>query len=450
MPNSKRLFILSTVLIFSFSLLDSPARSQDRWGDPMPKLLTQREQTEVREGWLRKRLGTLLPGMMKRHGIDMWIVVNEEFNSDPVTPHITPPIPIVGRRDVFIFIDRGDSLERIAVVRYDEERLKNHYRMVMPARDKFGEELKKIVDERKPKTIALNIGGSRGQQSGLSYDSYRFLAESLGAENEKKFISAADLLVEFFDTRLPEELEHYRNAVAATEIIARRAFSNEVITPGKTTVGDVRWWMMEQVNKLGLTIWFQPDLRIQRRRAATETTWPFLSTAAEAEVIRRGDLLHLDFGLDYMGLSTDWQKHAYVLNEGERDAPAGLKAALRNTNKLQDIIFSIARTGMTGTEVYERSMAECKRQSIECMIYSHPIGTHGHGLGPSIDFRGNIGGGGNKIILGSYMSIELNTSTPVAEWGGQKVTMMAEDDAVMTEKGYEFIRPRQTEIYIVR
>ncbi|HBE82101.1 MAG TPA: hypothetical protein DDW24_04885, partial [Blastocatellia bacterium] len=253
MPNSKRLFILSTVLIFSFSLLASPARSQDRWGDPMPKLLTQREQMEVREGWLRKRLGTLLPGMMKRHGIDMWIVVNEEFNSDPVTPHITPPIPIVGRRDIFLFIDRGNSLERIAMVRYDEERLKNHYRMVMPARDKFGEELKKIVDERKPKTIALNIGGSRGQQSGLSYDSYRFLAESLGAENEKKFVSAADLLVEYFDTRLPEELEHYRNAVAATEIIARRAFSNEVITPGKTTVGDVRWWMMEQVNKLGLT-----------------------------------------------------------------------------------------------------------------------------------------------------------------------------------------------------
>src|SRR5690606_38034335 len=128
-----------------------------------------------------------------------------------------------------------------------------------------------------------------------------------------------------------------------TEIIARRAFSNEVITPGKTTVGDVRWWMMEQVNRLGLTVWFQPDLRIQRRRAATETTGPFLSTAAEAEVIRRGDLLHLDFGLDYMGLSTDWQKHAYVLNDGEREAPAGLEAALKNTNKLQEIIFSVAR-----------------------------------------------------------------------------------------------------------
>lgn len=416
----------------------------------MPKLLTQREQMDVRDRWLMVRLGSRLLPMMKRHGVEMWIVVNEEFNSDPVTPHITPPIPIVGRRDLFIFIDKGERIERIAMVRYDEERLRKHYLFVMPARDKFGAELKKIVEENKPKTIALNIGGGRGQQSGLSHDSYRFLAESLGTDNEKKFVSAANLLTEFFDTRIPDELKHYRDAVTATDVITKRAFSNEVITPGKTTVGDVRWWMLEQVNKLGLTVWFQPDLRIQRKRAATETTGPFLSTAVESDVIQRGDLLHVDFGLDYMGLSTDWQKHAYVLKDGETAVPAGLTAALKNTNRLQDILFSFARPGMTGTEVYENTMSEVKRVGIEAMIYSHPIGTHGHGLGPSIDFRGNIGGGGNKIILGSYMSIELNTSTPVAEWGGQKVTMMAEDDAVMTERGYEFIGPRQTEIYVIK
>jgi Xaa-Pro dipeptidase len=416
----------------------------------MPKLLSQREQMDVRESWLKQRLGSRLLPMMKLHGIDMWIVVNEEFHSDPVTEHIVPPIPIVGRRDLFIFIDEGQRIERIAMLRYDEERLRNHYRFVMPARDKFGEELRKIVDQRNPRTIALNMGGNRGQQSGLSHDSYRFLADSLGAETEKKFVSAGNFLIEFFDTRLPGELEHYTNAVLATDVITRRAFSNQVIKPGVTTVGDVRWWMIEQVNKLGLSIWFQPDLRIQRQRTETGTTGQFLSTAKESEIIRRGDLLHVDFGLNYMGLSTDWQKHAYVLKPGERDAPAGLKAALKNTNRLQDIMFGVARVGMTGTDVYEKTMAEVKRQGIEAMIYSHPIGTHGHGLGPSIDFRGNIGGGANKIMQGSYMSIELNTSTHVKDWGGQKVTIMAEDDAVMTENGYKFIRPRQTEFYLIR
>jgi Xaa-Pro aminopeptidase len=139
-----------------------------------------------------------------------------------------------------------------------------------------------------------------------------------------------------------------------------------------------------------------------------------------------------------------------VLKPGESDAPAGLKAALKNTNLLQDALFALARTGMTGTEVYEKTMAEMKRQKIDAMIYSHPIGTHGHGLGPSIDFRGTIGGGANKFILGSYMSIELNTSTLVPEWSNQKITIMAEDDAVMTDLGYQFIRPRQTEFYLIK
>ncbi|MEQ1761750.1 MAG: M24 family metallopeptidase [Pyrinomonadaceae bacterium] len=442
------------VSLFFIATLAAFAAAQNRSGDPipaMPKLLSQREQMDVREKWLMKRLGSMLLPMMKRHGVDMWIVVNEEFNSDPVTPHITPPIPIVGRRDIFIFSDRGQRIERIAIVRYDEERLRSHYRFVMPARDKVGEELKKIVDDRNPKTIALNIGGTRGQQSGLSHDSYKFLAESLGVENEKKFVSAGSFLTEFFDTRIPEELEHYRNAVLATDVITRRAFSNEVIKPGKTTAGDVRWWMLEQVNKLGLTVWFQPDVRIQRQHSGdTLMGGQFLNTAKEADVIQPGDLLHVDFGLDYMGLSTDWQKHAYVLKPGEKDAPAGLKAALKNTNLLQDAMFAVARPGMTGAEVYEKTMAEMKLQRIDSMIYSHPIGTHGHGLGPSIDFRGTIGGGSNKIILGSYMSIELNTSTLVPEWKNQKVTMMAEDDAVMTDLGYQFIRPRQTEFYLIK
>ena len=430
------------------------SHAQNRSNEPipaMPKLLSQREQMDVREAWLKKRLDTLLPPMMQRNGVDIWIVVNEEFHSDPVTEHIVPPIPIVGRRDYFIFIDRGGKLERYAIVRYLEERLKNHYTVLNPPRAEMAAALKKLIDERAPKTIALNYGGARGQQNGLTQDGYRNLVETLGPENEKKFVSAAKLLTEFFDTRLPEELEHYRQAVLATDVITRRAFSNEVIKPGKTTVGDVRWWMMQQINNLGLTTWFQADLRVQRQSKETGTTQQFLSVADESVVLERGDLIHVDFGLIYMGLSTDWQKHGYILKSGEKDAPAGLKAALKNTNRLQDILFGFARAGMTGTEVYDATMAECKKQGIDAMIYSHPIGAHGHGLGASIDFRrGGVGGDVERLRLGSYTSIELNTSTNVPEWNNQRVTVMEEDDAVMTESGFQFVRPRQTEFYLIK
>ncbi len=443
--------ILSLILLVVISTFAFAQNKSDEKIPPMPKLLSLREQMDVREMWLKKRFDTMLLPMMRKHGVSMWIVVNEEFHSDPITESIVPPIPIVGRRDFFIFADNGKTLERFAVVRYEEERLKNHYTLIVPSRDKTAETIKKIVEERDPKTIALNIGGGRGQSDGLTHDAYKFLADALGKEYESRFISGGKFIADFLDTRIPEELEHYRKAVLATDVLTRRAFSNEVITPGKTTVGDVRWWLLQQVNNLGLSVWFQPDLRVQRRAKSNNTSQQFLAVADESLVLERGDLIHVDFGLNYMGLSTDWQKHAYILQKGEKDAPEGLKKALKNTNRLQDTIFAVARAGMTGAEVYDAAMAEMKRQNIEAMIYSHPIGTQGHGLGAAIDFRrASIGDGAERLRLGSYTSIELNTSTQVAEWNNQKVTVMGEDDAFMTEKGYEFFRPRQTEFYLVR
>src|SRR5215510_1803754 len=363
--------------------------------EPMPKLLALREQTAVREQWLKTRLDTMLLPMMRRHGVSMWIITTEEFHTDTIAEYVAPPIPYVGRRDFFIFTDRGaDRLERIALVRYVEEQLKNFFEVLnTPA----AATLKKIVEERQPKTIALNMGGTRGAANGLTYDAHKFLTETLGEEYAKRFVSAAPLIIEYQDTRLPEELEHYRAAVAATDILTRRALSNEVITPGKTTVGDVRWWLLQQVNNLGLSVWFQPDLRVQRQNREPGKTQQFLSVADEAVVIEHGDVVHVDFGLNYMGFSTDWQKHAYALKPAEKGPPEGLKRAMANTNRLQDLVFKHARAGMSGSDVYAATMADCRSEGIEAMIYSHSVGTQGHALGASIDFRSPTSGAAGAV-----------------------------------------------------
>ena len=255
-----RHLILSAILFLSVA----PVHAQTL--KPLPKLLPVREQQAVRESWLKKRLETMLLPMMRQQKIEMWIVTNEEFHADPVTEYIAPPLPYVGRRDFFIFADRGgDKLDRIAMVRYTEEHLKNFFEVLNPPGREIAATLRRIVDERKPKTIALNMGGTRGATNGITHDTYRFLTETLGTEYSSRFVSAAPLIVEYMDTRIPEELEHYRTAVEVTDLLTQRAFSNEVITPGKTTVGDVRWWFMQQVNNLGLSVWFQPDLRVQRQ-----------------------------------------------------------------------------------------------------------------------------------------------------------------------------------------
>jgi Xaa-Pro dipeptidase len=284
-------FILSALLLISASPAAVFAQAPKAI-EPLPKLLTVREQQSVRESWLKKRLDTMLLPMMRQQKIDMWIVVNEEFHADPVTAYIAPPLPYVGRRDFFIFADRGgDKLDRVALVRYPEEHLKLFFEVVNPPGKDTADTLRRLVEERKPKTIALNMGGTRGATNGLTHDAYKFLTETLGADYASRFVSAAPLIVEYMDTRLPEELETYRTAVALTDVLTRRAFSNEVITPGKTTVGDVRWWWLQQVNNLGLDVWFQPDMRIQRQKETTNKTLQFFSVAEESEVIKRGKRL---------------------------------------------------------------------------------------------------------------------------------------------------------------
>jgi Xaa-Pro dipeptidase len=444
----------SAIVLLSFLIFTSLSiQSQTpKTSESLPKLLPVREQQSLRESWLKKRLDTLLLPMMRQQKIDMWIVVNEEFHADPVTAYIAPPLPYVGRRDFFIFADRGDKLDRIALVRYAEEHLKYFFEILNPPGRDIASTLRRIVDERKPKTIALNMGGTRGATAGLTYAAYKFLTDTLGADYTSHFVSASPLIVEYMDTRLPEELETYRTAVELTDLLTRRAFSNEVIKPGKTTVGDVRWWWLQQVSNLGLDVWFQPDLRIQRKNQKASKTLQFLSVAEESEIIQRGDVIHIDCGLNYMGLSTDWQKMGYVLREGEKDVPEGLKKALTNTNRLQDALFTHIRPGAKGFEVYDATMADMKNLGIEAMIYSHSIGNQGHALGASIDFRRPTAGASSEPPFreGSYTSIELNTSTPVSEWGGQKVTIMREDDAYLTNDGMKWFRPRQTAFYVIR
>jgi Xaa-Pro aminopeptidase len=439
--------LLLIILLLSCSSICAQAQKD------LPKLLSVREQQTVRESWLKKRLDTMLLPMMRQQKIDMWIVVNEEFHADPVTEYIAPPLPYVGRRDFFIFADRGgDKLDRIALVRYSEEHLKNFFEVLNPPGRDVGSTLLNLIKERNPKTIALNMGGTRGATNGLTHDSYKFLTETLGADYSSRFVSAAPLIVEYMDTRLPEELETYRTAVALTDVLTQRAFSNEVITPGKTTVGDVRFWFLQQLSNFGLSTWFQADMRIQRQNQETGKTLQFLSVAEESMVIQRGDVIHIDCGLNYMGLSTDWQKMGYVLRAGEKDAPEGLKKALANTNKLQDALFTHIKPGAKGFEVYDATMADMKNAGIEAMIYSHSVGNQGHALGASIDFRRPAAGAPLEPPFreGSYTSIELNTSTAVPEWGGQKVTIMMEDDAYLTKDGMKWFRPRQTAFYLIR
>ncbi len=449
---SALLTLLACGLILPATAAPPPPDGASASGEA-PALLSWSEQMAERDRWLEKR-HLMLAGMMRRHDLDWWMVVSEEFHEDPLTPYVAPARPYAGNRDVFLFIDTDEGgLRKVALSGYAEESVGRFFESASEPRQ-LEEALRELSAEHPPERIGLSIGGHRGMTRSLTHDSYRLLSRALGAEATRRFVSAEGLIEEYLDTRIPEEFPHFEVLVHLTEVLARRALSNEAITPGRTTVGDLRRFLFDALWAQGVGTWFQPDFRVQRAGERGSTSRGFLAVSPEDTVIERGDLLHLDFGISYMGLDSDWQKMAYVLEEGETDAPAGLKRGLENTHVLQDaLMLRAARPGRVAGEVYAEVMAEMKERGIEAMVYSHPLGNHGHALGPRVDFRSRLrspDGRPRHLRPHSWISVELNTAVEVPEWAGQKVFIMQEDPAHLTDEGYRFFRPRQEAFYLIR
>ena len=171
--------------------------------------------------------------------------------------------------------------------------------------------------------------------------------------------------------------------------------------------------------------------------------------------IQPGDLLHTDFGLVYLGFSTDTQHLAYVLKPGETSAPQGLKDGLKAGNRLQDLTWQFARVGETGNDALRDARAAAIKEGIVPSIYCHPIGYHGHAAGTPIgmtDYQQGV------PIRGDYMfypytwhSIELNATYKVPEWGGQAVRFALEEDAaIMPDGKWDWVDGRQTEYYLIK
>jgi Xaa-Pro aminopeptidase len=387
----------------------------------------------------------------------MWIVANREYNEDPVFRSlVSPSLFAARRRTILVFTDRGEKgVERLALGGGSNGGLYTVYRDPdLETRELWGRAqwalLRKIVDERKPATIALDISHTHAFSDGLSAGEREELEAALGPWTAR-IVRAEELPLEYLEIRVPEMIPPYRNLMRIAHGLIARAFSNEVITAGKTTTADVEWWLRQHVNDLGLGEWFAPTVEVQRRGVKPGA---IVSERGEV-VIQRGDHLHVDFGIHALGLATDTQHVGYVLREGETDAPAGLRRALENSNRLQDLLLERLRPGRTGNEVLADVLAAAKREGLTATVYTHPIGDHGHGAGPLIglwDRQDGVPGRGDvKVLPSTWFSIELEATTPVPEWGGQAVRSAQEEDAMLDESGrISWVLPRQTKYLLVR
>ncbi|WP_396215244.1 M24 family metallopeptidase [Gemmatimonas sp.] len=426
-----------------------------------------RDQAFQQQRWFELRMERTLPMLMRREGVDMWVVPMREYNEDPLFKAITSPTTFAARRrTIYVFFDRGaQGVERIALGGTSQGNVFKAVRSMKPVpqsaagsrgnerqAELWGDEqwsvLKQVIEERKPNKIAINTSRTFAFADGLSSGEKEGMLQALGAPWTSKIVNAEALAVDLIAARQPEEEAAFTELNRVAWAIISEAFSNKVITPGVTKADDVVWWMRQRLADLGLSTWFQPSVEVQRAFGSPELV-------GVNPTILKGDVLHCDFGVTALGLNTDTQHMGYVLKDGETEVPAGLRKALANSNRLQDLTLEELKPGRTGNDVLKAVLARMRAEKIDGTEYSHPIGLHGHGAGALIglwDYQDGVPGrGDHKIIPGMWYSIELQATTPVPEWNNQQVRSAQEEDVIIDASGkVRWAFGRQATFHVVR
>ena len=417
-----------------------------------PVVLSMRKRAEVIDKLLEERLDTIIPALMRREGIDMWVVSAREYNEDPVIRTMLPATWIAARRrTILVFYDRGDEgVERLAVARYN---IGTSFKSDWNPEEQPDQwaRLAEIIEDRNPAKIGINISKTFAHADGLSATERDQMTKALPAAYQARLVSAENLAVGWLETRTRSEMDIYPMIVRLARSIISEGLSEKVIQPGVTRTDDVEWWYRERIAELNLSTWFHPSVDFQRP-SAKERDGDF-SSREEAGVINRGDLLHVDFGITYLRLNTDTQMLAYVLKQDEHEAPVDLRDALKVGNRLQDILTGEFVDGRSGNDVLRRALAQAEKEGIKATIYTHPIGFHGHAAGPTIglwDQQNGVPGSGDYPLhpMTAY-SIELNAAVPIPSWDGQVVRVMLEEDALFDGVKTTYIDPRQEKLLLI-
>lgn len=416
-------------------------------------ILPLKDQAKVVDELLADRLNNLLPVLMKEEAIDMWLVISREYNEDPVIKTMLPATWISARRRTILVFYRNPSgaFEKLAIARYNVgNEIKASWDMA-----KFPDQWDALVDliqQRNPAKIGLNYSADFGHADGLTYTEQKELVAKLPAATAKKIVSAEKLAVRWLETRTEREMQLYPQLIQLTHDIIKEGFSEKVIMPGVTTTDDLVWWFRQKIRDLGLDTWFHTSVSIQRNDPENFDHLRSFSSRPKDEVIRTGDLLHVDIGITYLRLNTDIQQHAYVLQPGEKAPPASLVKAFEKGNRLQDILTSQFKTGKSGNQILKDALAQAKAENIQAVIYTHPIGFHGHAAGTTIGMWDNQvsvpGSGDFKMNERTAYSIELNAASDIPEWK-KPVRIMLEQDGYWDGKQFRYISGRQVKLLLV-
>ena len=450
----------SLVLAVALVCAGENAPADDGYGIPDSK-----QRFELRREMVADKLERALLPAMRRHDVDMWIVLDRENNPDPL--HAELGGGFSGVRAAFVFFDNGsDTPEKIyygshsqpansVIAQVYDEKIYYGYRP-----EGLTPHLRKLVHDRDPQTIAVNTSQTLPDADGLTVGLSDFLIDTIGEDYARRIVSAELVVRDFRLNRTELETRAYTDALNWTARWMQEALSTANVRTGETTSEDIAWWLEDKALALGLTS--QATTRVVRGGEMLPVHDPDIA-------LQPGDIINIDGGLHYLGFAVDIKRTAYILRPGENRMPEGLQAAWKDAQRMGDLYASKMVPGAIGHEIWSSINAEASelgyksvgpdsggvgQESLraEIGVYGHSVGNVAHDIGTRVAADLPFAYGDRvrfPLQTNEWVSIELHVNTPIPEWDNRTWYARFEETAQMTEDGVRWMIANQKDVFLI-
>jgi Xaa-Pro aminopeptidase len=437
-------FLILFLLVLSFSCNDLTETESTKqavdpetyWGDnPWP---------EIR----KKRINQLLPGALKSAGVDCWLVICRENNNDPIADHIGGEN--AGGTAAFLFYNDEDGFHSLVFSPSGEATaladLKNHDQVISVERGTSAVEMAAgFIKEKDFEVIAVNSSDSNSMADGLSYSQRKDLEKQMGVFADR-LVSSTEVVYEWLSIKLPEEVDILRKAAQLTADWQIEAYQQ--VVPGKSTDADIARFLKQKMTEYGVTDGWAPDQNPNVNSGPDRG-----HSHATDKVIMPGDVIQIDFGIKvYDRWVSDIQRFAYVLKDGETEAPEDILYYWNSGKAGNRAALEAMKPGVKGVEVDRAQRVLMEQAGSDYVMWStgHPVGYVAHDVGPNL-------GGSQASHIRPASQKELKAGMTFAfdgfhawtlENGGVK-TISVEEMAVVKKDGAEYLIPPQEELILI-
>ncbi len=379
--------------------------------------------------------------ILREQDVDLWLTFVREtmLTSDPCLELIAGTysawtgafvVSATGERIAIVGRFDAPSVEQVGgyeVIGYDES--------IKPS-------LMDAVERLAPRSIALNYSRNDPAADGLTHGLWLELQETFGGTTfADRFRSSEAIVNALRGRKSPSEVERIREAVRETEEIFDLVTA--ALRPGLSEL-EIAALMHDEVAGRGLGYAWGRD------------HCPAVNAGPEKEVghappgelrTRRGELLHVDFGVSRADYTSDLQRVWYFLDEGETEAPDEVQRAWGALWESVDAGVAVLRPGIAGWEVDAAA-----RASLVAAGYPEPMHALGHQLGrsahdggttlaPRWDRYGDAPRG--RVEVGNVFTVEYGTAVPGRGYIG------LEEDLVVTADGVDWLSTPQRNLWLV-